>query len=201
MDFSDWTQDVVKLLNAGCGTHYAKGWVNTDVWENEETRPDVLVELNKPYPFEDNTFDAVYLGHVLEHLDWRRVLDFLRDMVRIAKPGAPILIVGPDARRALNLWKRDRCPEWLLHSIMEHQEVVADYQAKWWDGAVHCWNCHEQRVLDVAAAAGIQGLLSVSDTVLRTCGTRNWNDPATGIDWPVVSYADWQFAVRGQAPS
>ena len=85
-----------EYLNVGCGTHYATGWVNTDVWEDHGTKPDVLVEAGKPYPFEDNSFDAIFLGHVLEHMDWSDVGGFLEDMNRIAKPDAPVLAVGQD---------------------------------------------------------------------------------------------------------
>jgi len=83
----------MKLLNVGCGTHYAQGWVNADTWETDDTKPDVKVTPGQPYPFEDNTFDAIYMGHVLEHIPWLEVSTFLKDMQRIAKPNAPILKV------------------------------------------------------------------------------------------------------------
>ena len=35
-----------QLLNVGCGTHYIDGWVNTDVWEDHSTTPDVLVKMD-----------------------------------------------------------------------------------------------------------------------------------------------------------
>ncbi|MFM9028074.1 MAG: methyltransferase domain-containing protein, partial [Bacteroidota bacterium] len=79
----------MKLLNAVCGTHYAHCLINTDVWDDgKTTKPDIKVEPNKPYPFEDNYFDAVFLGHVIEHIPWNQVQNFLYDMKRIAKPGA-----------------------------------------------------------------------------------------------------------------
>ena len=40
----------MKLLNVGCGTHYAQGWVNADTWETEDTRPDVKVTTWRTIP-------------------------------------------------------------------------------------------------------------------------------------------------------
>ena len=108
----------MKLLNAGCGTHYAEGCVNTDVWENSETKPDVLVEPNKPYPYEDNTFDAVLLSHVLEHIRWEEVPVLIAEMSRVAKPGAPILIICPDVFKTIHLWNMGMLPWDLVESTL-----------------------------------------------------------------------------------
>jgi predicted SAM-dependent methyltransferase len=54
---------MANLLNAGCGTWYADGWVNTDTWEDDNTKPDIVVKAGEPYPFPDNHFDAIFLGH------------------------------------------------------------------------------------------------------------------------------------------
>ena len=48
----------MNLLNAGCGTHYASGWVNTDTWVTADTKPDVQVKPGEPYPFAENHFDG-----------------------------------------------------------------------------------------------------------------------------------------------
>jgi len=186
----------VNLLNAGCGTHYAAGWVNTDVWVNEETTPDVLVDPGGRYPFEDDTFDAIYLGHVLEHIPWPEVPAFLREMGRIAKPGAAMLAVGPDTVRTLSLWRENRIPDWLLEAVIEHQQVdPEDPQVPFWPGAAHHWNCHEARVAEVLAHVGFTSITPVSEEICD-----RWSDPhVAGIDWPVVGWAQWQFALRFNA--
>lgn len=186
----------MKLLNAGCGTHYAKGWVNTDVWENEDTRPDVRVEPGKPYPFEDDTFDAIFLGHVVEHIDWRLLPDFLRDMGRIAKPGAPILIVAPDVYRTIERWRIGAEPWWMVQSVLEHQDVNADNRPpdEFWDGATHHWNCHEERVVTLVQGLGFPNVEALSDTIPNG---NDWKDPKVkGLVWPIVAKAPWQCAVR-----
>ena len=186
----------MNLLNAGCGTHYANGWVNTDVWESDTTKPDIRVKPKKPYPFDDSSFDAVFMGHVIEHIDWSDVPRFLNDMSRVAKPGAPMLIVAPDVYRTIQRWSEGKEPWWLVESVLEHQEVAPENlkDHEWWDGATHHWNCHEQRVKDILESMEFPNIRVVSNDVPNG---NNWRDPdVPGLIWPTVEKAPWQFAIR-----
>jgi len=200
----------MRYLNVGCGTHYATGWVNTDVWEDHATKPDVLVESGKPYPFEDNTFDAIFLGHVLEHMDWSEVGGFLEDMNRIAKPDVPILAVGPDVYRTIKRWQKNQEPWSMVESVMEHQDVYGGYTSfinsdaytatppDWWDGAAHHWNCHEDRMFSIMSSVFTD--CSVYTDKITCDGTMtSWLDNENNITWPVVGYWHWQCAVLGRS--
>ena len=188
---------MANLLNAGCGTHYAQGWVNTDVWEDPNTKPDVLITPGEPYPFPDNHFDAIYLGHVLEHMEWHDVPAFLIDMKRIAKYEAPILVVGPDVLKTIKLWAEGKEPWHMVLSTMEHADVnyQPDREEEWWDGAAHKWNCHEER---------LKRLFSVLEFSWEVMGHEipnnpdqvGWYDRATNVTWPVVGKHHWQCAFR-----
>lgn len=48
-------------------------------------------------PYDDNTFDLVMVGHVVEHLP--DPLPALREMIRVLRPGAPLLLLA--TRRSL----------------------------------------------------------------------------------------------------
>lgn len=187
----------MKLLNAGCGTHYAEGWVNVDIWEDDNTKPDVRAEAGKPYPFEDDYFDAIYLGHVIEHIDWSDVPTFIMDMVRMAKPDAPILIVGPDVLKTIQLWKEGKEPWHMVLSTMEHQDVnwQPGREHEWWDGATHHWNCHHERVVDMLEDLGLTDITDVYNEIPNNPSGKQWHDPVTGITWPVVGKHHWQMAV------
>jgi predicted SAM-dependent methyltransferase len=57
----------MKTLDLGCGIHKFPGSVGLDVVPLDTV--DVVHDLNAfPYPFEPNTFDAVRMTHVVEHL-------------------------------------------------------------------------------------------------------------------------------------
>lgn len=185
----------MNLLNAGCGTHYAEGWLNVDVWQNDETRPDQLVRPGEPYPFDDGTFDAVYLGHVIEHISWHQVGYFLQDMRRIAKPGSPVLAVAPDVHRTIQRWRDGLEPWWLVQSVMEHQDIKSSNLewSEFWDGATHHWNCHEERLVHVIESIGVADLMVVTDLIPDGDG---FMDPEIDLLWPVVGKAPWQCAVR-----
>jgi len=187
-----------KFLNAGCGTWYADGWVNADVWESDTTKPDVRVTPGEPYPFDANVFDAIYLGHVLEHMDWHSVPNFLLDMSRIAKPGAPILITGPDVFRCIKMWREGKEPWWMVESVMEHQGMnwQPDREEEVWDGAEHKWNCHHQRVWNLLETVGFGGLTDLYDRIPNDPSQMSWHDTDTDIEWPVVGKHHWQMAIR-----
>lgn len=185
----------MKFLNAGCGTHYAQGWVNTDVWENNETKPDVKVEPGQQYPFEDDTFDAVFLGHVLEHIPWKEVPAFLYDMKRVAKPNAQFLVCGPDIFRTIDRYAAGQEPKHILMAALEHQDLNLQpgREYDWWDGAHHHWNCHNDRVAKLLAGCGFSEITDVFNTIPQSPQMRGWlND---GIPWPIVGHWKWHFAI------
>lgn len=183
------------LLNAGCGTHYAKGWINTDTWETGDTRPDVRVDPGKPYPFDENTFDAVFLGHVLEHIPWKEVPFFIADMKRIAKPNAPFLICGPDVFKTIKRWAQGQEPWEMVMSVMEHLDVENHNVPglEWWDGAHHHWNCHHERVLKLVQHAGFDNIQDIADIIPKNPDGKSWSDG--NIEWPVVGHYYWHFAI------
>ena len=185
-----------RYLNAGCGTHYAKGWLNTDVWDDGlTTKPDVKVGPNEPYPFGDNYFEAVFLGHVLEHIPWPQVPSFLSEMKRISKPNAPFLVCGPDVLRTIKRWSQGQEPWHMVLSTMEHQHINTQpgREHLWWDGAHHHWNCHHERVWELLSECGFIEMQDVFNVIPKNPGGSSWSN--NGIKWPVVGHWHWHFAI------
>lgn len=72
-----------KILDVGCGTNKVKGSIGLDVVKLEGV--DVVHDLDVyPWPFEDNTFDEVYMLDVIEHLS--DVIKGMEEIHRILKP-------------------------------------------------------------------------------------------------------------------
>ena len=91
-------------LNLGCGHLKRIGWINVDKYDNCD--PEVVHDLNKfPYPWDENSVDAIEMFHTLEHLDdwWGAFLE----CARILKPGARMEIHVPDESSATALTYRD----------------------------------------------------------------------------------------------
>jgi len=72
----------VKALDIGCGCHPIKGAVHLDM--REVPHAEVIHDFNKKLPFEDATFDVVYLFDAVEHAD--NVLELMEEVYRILKP-------------------------------------------------------------------------------------------------------------------
>lgn len=82
----------LKVLDLGCGNKKRTGAVGVDF--NSRTAADVVHNLNNfPYPFEDSSFDEIYLDNTLEHLD--DVMRVMEEVHRICKPGGLVKVIVP----------------------------------------------------------------------------------------------------------
>jgi predicted SAM-dependent methyltransferase len=83
----------IKKLNLGCGKDYRKGWVNTD--SNKNIKADSYFDMEKKFPFKDNSFDYIFTCHSLEHL--HNLIGCMKEIKRVSKNGAIIDIRVPHA--------------------------------------------------------------------------------------------------------
>ena len=180
-----------RFLNVGCGPHLASGWINTDVIETEEIRPDLVVSMENPFPFEKGSFDRAYVGHVIEHMPWHSLPEWLDQLSSVLSPTAEVMFVGPDALRAIEGYRLDRTKWEEMLAIIEN---VTSYHGgeERWDEDRHQWNCSEKRVADLLISCGWK---NVEQKGVATGGLL----PNLG-DWPVVSQARCQFAVSANPP-
>lgn len=167
-------------LNVGCGTHRApEPWVNVDCADNDQVHPDVVVASGQRLPFDDASAERVYLGHVLEHVAWPAVPAFLAEVRRVLD--GEVLVTGPDVYRTVHRWSDGLEPWDLVASVMEHAAPAGADNG--WPEALHHWNCHEARVVDLLERAGFADVAPTTDL----------------SGWPVVQWSDWQCAVKARA--
>ena len=92
-------------LHIGCGPNYKDGWVNTDVliprlpWSKPagtEAVQDFPLDLTQPLPFPDESLDAIYGEHVIEHIEKDDALAFFGEARRVLKPGGVLRLSTPD---------------------------------------------------------------------------------------------------------
>jgi SAM-dependent methyltransferase len=77
---------------------YLPGWVNVDA--NMFTgKCDVWANLSDGLPFRDDTVDAIYSHHVIEHLP--DLDSHFREMFRVLKPGGVFRVGGPNGDGAI----------------------------------------------------------------------------------------------------
>ena len=78
-------------VNLGCGKDIKKGYINIDF----ENLPgvDIIHDLNKNIPLDDNTVDELYTSHFLEHID--NLYNIMDEIHRVCKHGSKVIIKVP----------------------------------------------------------------------------------------------------------
>ena len=103
---------VVIDLGGGKKPSYERFWhikpekfIRVDI--NEKAEPDVVADLNKPLPFDDNFADAVFLFNVIYILENPEAT--LKEIYRILKPGGKLFFTSPfifnEAKEPADYWR------------------------------------------------------------------------------------------------
>ncbi|MFQ3354345.1 MAG: putative SAM-dependent methyltransferase [Paracoccaceae bacterium] len=100
------------MLNVGAGRFRHSDWRNVDLkvsslsigWSDQDINHDLL--SHTVLPFLDDTVDAIYSSHVMEHIPQDAVDFFFTDAKRMLKPGAVMRISVPNTDLAINSFLR-----------------------------------------------------------------------------------------------
>lgn len=162
-------------LNLGCGPLQHEGWINLDSEPTME--PDVVANV-MALPFDSESVDQVYMGHVLEHLPFIQVPWALREASRVMKPGAEIAVVGPDIRLA---WEGFKTKKWGEDTV---DGVINGSGCGGHDSDIHMWVCEREIVYPL-----------MLDHFVDVC-TPSVED--LDPKWPIHSRIGWQFAITAR---
>ncbi len=84
--------EVRRILDLGCGRNKVAVAVGVD--RNPASQADLLCDLDSvPFPFRADSFDEIYMHHVIEHLG--DVVAVKAEIWRIARDGARVFIATP----------------------------------------------------------------------------------------------------------
>src|SRR6266513_2402566 len=83
-------------LHIGCGRTHLPGWVNLDL---AGLGADVPWDLRNRLPLSDQSSEAVFHEHLLEHLPLSGALSLLRECWRVLMPGGIVRVGVPDFGR------------------------------------------------------------------------------------------------------
>ncbi len=113
--FADVFRPFIKLpaLNLGCGITPITGWTNADLYND----PDLRMDMRKPWPLEDNQFNTLYAGHVLEHFTGEEIFHIFMEAGRVLKPGGHFLAVTPYGRSDMQMSALHHITPWLPGTI------------------------------------------------------------------------------------
>lgn len=95
-----WPISTSELIDIGCGNNKVPGAYGVDI--HGFPGVDLVVDLNKtPWPLPSNSYKTLVVRHVIEHVD--NIVGFMKELHRIAKPGATIYFETPHFS-SLNSW-------------------------------------------------------------------------------------------------
>lgn len=159
------------FVNLGCGNHRAPApWVNIDQYEGPGVYPDLIADA-AALPFADNSVERMYVGHLLEHLEWDSELSETLAEIRRVLSGV-VCFVGPDLDRAEA--SDDPDVRILIPSIRDGNDR--------WPGDRHLWESTASKTLE-----------AVRDVFP---GAIELDLGAAAERFPVVAVTEWQFAIE-----
>ena len=93
----------VRKLQLGAAENMRPGWLNTDLhgYGRDEL---VYLDVRRPFPLPDASFDLVYSEHMIEHLTYAEGQHCLRECRRVLRPGGTIRIATPSLERLAALY-------------------------------------------------------------------------------------------------
>lgn len=125
-----------KKLHLACGPNIAAGWENVDLLE----APGVTkLDLREPLPYPDDSVDAIFHEHFIEHLTKQEAMSFLREAYRVLRPGAAMRVGWPDLAKLLRayLLRSARFKAYVLPALPDHayggfwDEIFSDCIFAW----------------------------------------------------------------------
>jgi len=83
----------MRRLNLGCGRKYKEGYINIDL--DPMWKSDIVRDITKGLPFDDNSVDEIVTEHCLEHISPDDIHFVMREMYRVCKNKTIINVVVP----------------------------------------------------------------------------------------------------------
>lgn len=110
----------INRLNVGCGRRFHEDWINVDLEPADASV--IACDITRGLPFDDNSLDAVYHSHVLEHLSPTAGQQLIAECYRVLRPGGVLRIVVPDLEQIAKLYLEAHQNAW-----REDQSAQANY--------------------------------------------------------------------------
>lgn len=90
-----------KKVHLGPGqVHYLEGWINVDA-NFISAKIDLWADITAKFPFRNNSVDAFYSHHVIEHLPDESLPFHFAEMFRCLRSGGAFRIAGPNGDMAV----------------------------------------------------------------------------------------------------
>ena len=119
-----------KKINLGCGGAYLDGFVNVDALPLSENviKTDIFNYMKR---CPSNSVDHIIMSHVIEHLPFNLIPEFLSECYRSLEKGGLLEIVCPDGDWYMNEYQHNRIDYDQLH-LCFHASHLNEYDFHLW---------------------------------------------------------------------
>ena len=97
------SSNVLKKLQIGAQSNSISGWLNVDLLP--KTNAVAYMDATQRFPFVDNSFDYIFLEHMIEHIKFEEALFMLKECKRILKPGGKVRVSTPNLESLFDVFK------------------------------------------------------------------------------------------------
>lgn len=98
---------VLLKLDFGCGKNTREGFDGVDILDFGQKH---VLDVTKPWPFEDNSVEEAHASHFVEHLDAEERIHFVNELYRVLIPDGKCTIIVPH-------WASERAYGDLTHKM------------------------------------------------------------------------------------
>lgn len=106
-------------LSIGAGTRQLEGFLCIDI--DPALKPDLVADITRPLPFPDASVECLFCEEVLSQIDPASCVGFLKECVRVLKPGGVVRVLTPDLERFARAYLER--PEWLVAIWDKHVAI------------------------------------------------------------------------------
>ena len=93
----------IRRLHWGCGDRTPSDWINADFREGPGI--DIGCNILDGLPLASDSIDYIFSEHALQQLEILYVVDALRELHRVLKPGGGLRLCLPDLDRAISAYQ------------------------------------------------------------------------------------------------
>ncbi|KAF5045937.1 hypothetical protein DSECCO2_476050 [anaerobic digester metagenome] len=140
-------------LNVGCGTVKFPGWINIDIIP----AADLILDVRKKLPFENNSVDMIYSEHFIEHITFNKGKKTVTEFCRVLKEDGVLRIATPDLDHLIEKycknWKDQDWLSWPEHEFIQTRGQMINISFRWWG---HQYLYNEEDLTKLLKEAGFK---------------------------------------------